>query len=190
MVDLSKRKYEKLVHRFQPEYLAVTVDGQDIRDGVPQAYFRGACQIPGSQFNIGYGLVTAPCLVDPYPHKHDADEYLIFGSETMNSRDWDAEVELTIGLGDEAETYVIDRPATVRIPAGVWHCPLNFKRVGRPVFFQPGLLQGMFGGTYLLSEGEKEMYYNGQIDCVLHPGTACTACGKCLSVDWRDGEEA
>lgn len=185
---MSQRKYEKLVYRFQPEYLATTVDGKDIHDDTPQAYFRGACQIPGSQFNIGYGLVTAPCLVDPYPHKHFAEEYLIFGSETMEAKDWDAEVELTIGLGDDAETYIIDRPATVRIPAGVWHCPLNFKRIGRPVFFQPALLQGMFGGIYHLPDGEKKMYYNGQIQCVLDPQKKCIACGRCLAADWRKTE--
>ena len=127
---MSERKFERLVYRFQPEYLSTTVDGKDIRDGSAQAYFRGACQIPGSRFNVGFGLVTEACLVDPYPHRHFAEEYLVFGTETMEAKDWDAEVELTIGLGDEAETFVIDRPATVRIPAGVWHCPLNFKRVG------------------------------------------------------------
>lgn len=178
-------KYEKLVHQFVPEYLKVTVDGKELEDKSPQAYFRGACQIPGSQFNIGYGLVTAPCLVDPYPHRHFADEYLIFGSETLNAKDWDAEVELTIGVGDEAEVYVIDRPATIRIPAGVWHCPLNFKRIGRPVFFQPALLQPMFGGVYLIDGEEKEMFYNGQIDCVLEPGKKCTTCKRCLTRDWQ-----
>ncbi len=180
-------RYEKLVHRFVPEYLNTTVDGKKINDTSAQAYFRGACQIPGSQFNIGYGLVMAPCLVDPYPHKHFADEYLIFGSETMNAKDFDAEMELTIGRGDEAETYIIDRPATVRIPAGVWHCPLNFKRIGKPVFFQPGLLQGMFGGVYLINGEEKEVFYNGQIDCVLEPGEKCSACKRCLMTDWAQG---
>ena len=57
--------------------------------------------------------------------------------------------------------------------------------IGRPVFFQPGLLQGMFGGTYLLPDGEREMYYNGQIECVLEPGKQCNACKKCLSIEWN-----
>ncbi len=182
---MSKLKYEKLLYRFQPEYLAVTVDGKEIKDDTPQAYFRGACQIPGSQFNIGYGLVTRPGIVDPYPHRHFADEYLIFGSGTLNSKDWDARVELTLGLGEDAETYVIDRPATVRIPAGIWHCPLNFVRVGKPVFFQPALLQGMFGGVYMKPDGERELYYNGQIPCVMEPDRKCSACKKCLALDWR-----
>ncbi|MDR0839268.1 MAG: hypothetical protein LBN99_06455 [Oscillospiraceae bacterium] len=182
---MSDLKYEKLVFRFEPEYLDKSVDGTKIKDASAQAYFRGACQIPGSEFNIGFGLVTAPGVVDPYPHRHYADEYLIFGSETLNSKDWDAHVELTLGIGDDAETYSIDEPTTVRIPAGIWHCPLNFVRVTKPVFFQPALLQGMFGGTYMMPDGEREMYYNGQIQCVLDPDKKCDACKKCLTADWR-----
>ena len=109
--------------------------------------------------------MSRPGIIDPYPHRHFADEYLIFGSATLNARTG-THIELTIGIGDDAETYSIDGP-TVRIPAGIWHCPLNFVRVGKPVFFQPALLQGMFGGVYLIDGVEKEMYYNGQIQCVL-----------------------
>jgi hypothetical protein len=182
---MSERKYENLVFRFKPEYLATTVDGTEIKDKSPQAYFRGACQIPGSRFNVGYGYVTQPGIVDPYPHKHYADEYLVFGSGTLNAKDWDAHIELTIGLGDDAELYVIDEPMTIRIPAGIWHCPLNFVRITKPVFFQPALQQGMFGGTYLLPDGEREMYYNGQIQCVIEPEKKCDVCKKCLTLDWR-----
>jgi hypothetical protein len=134
---MSERKYENLVFRFKPEYLATTVDGTEIKDKSPQAYFRGACQIPGSRFNVGYGYVTQPGIVDPYPHKHYADEYLVFGSGTLNAKDWDAHIELTIGLGDDAELYVIDEPMTIRIPAGIWHCPLNFVRITKPYSSSP-----------------------------------------------------
>ncbi|HHU30579.1 MAG: hypothetical protein QM368_06815 [Bacillota bacterium] len=183
---MSRLKCEKLFYRFEPEYLTVTVDGKEIEDKSPQAYFRGACQIPGSQFNIGFGLVSRPGIIDPYPHRHFADEYLIFGSATLNAKDWDAHIELTIGIGDDAETYSIDEPTTVRIPAGIWHCPLNFVRVGKPVFFQPALLQGMFGGVYLIDGVEKEMYYNGQIQCVLDSSKKCNVCKQCLELDWRE----
>ena len=182
---MEERKYERLFYRFRPEYLAGTIDGRELHDTSPQASFRGGCQIPGANYNVSYRLVREACLLDPYPHKHMADEYLVFGSETMNGRDWDAEVEVTIGLGEDAETYVIDRPATVFIPAGTWHCPLNFKRVEKPVFFQPSLMQPMFGGVYQLPDGEKEIYYNGQIQCVLEPEKKCTSCRKCLQIDWR-----
>jgi hypothetical protein len=134
---------------------------------------------------VGYGLVTRPVLVDPYPHKHSADEYLIFGSETLNASDWNARVELTLGLGDDAEVIIIDQPMTIRIPAGIWHCPLDFVRVDAPVFFQPALLQGMFGGTYLMPDGEKELVYNGQIECPYEAGKKCDCCKKCLTQSWE-----
>jgi hypothetical protein len=182
---MSALKYDKLVYRFKPEYLSHTVDGKEIKDDTPQAYFRGGCLIPGAQFNVGYGLVPRPILMDPYPHKHPTDEYLVFGSETLNAKDWDARVELTLGLGDEAEVIVIDQPMTIRIPAGLWHCPLNFVRIDTPIFFQAALLQGMFGGTYLMPDGEKELVYNGQIECPLELGKKCDCCKKCLSLSWE-----
>jgi hypothetical protein len=182
---MSGLKYEKLLYRFEPEYLSKAVDGKELKDKSPQAYFRGACQIPGSNFNIGYGYVTEPGMIDPFPHRHFAEEYLIFDTGSLDPADWDADIELTIGLGDDAETYRIDGPTTVRIPAGIWHCPLNFVRVGKPFFFQPGLLQGLFGGVYLIDGEEREMYYNGQIQCVLDPDKKCDVCKKCLTMDWR-----
>lgn len=183
---MEKRKYEKLFYKFQPEYLTTTVGGEKMSDRSPQASFRGGCQIPGARYNASFRLMKEPCLLDPFPHKHMEDEYLIFGTETMNGKDWDAEIEITIGLGDEAETFVIDRPATVFIPAGTWHCPLNFKRIGKPVYFQPASMQPMFGGVYKLPNGEKEMYFNGRIQCVLEPEKQCNACRRCLGMDWQD----
>ena len=182
---MSNLKFEKLVYQFKPEYLSHTVDGKDIKSDVPQAYFRGGCQIPGANFNVGYGYITEPNLIDPYPHKHDVDEYLVFGSGTLNAKDWKARVELTLGYGDDAELIVVDEPMTIRIPAGIWHCPLDFKIVDEPIFFQAALLQAMFGGTYKMPDGEKELVYNGQIECTIKPGKKCDCCKKCLSLSWE-----
>ena len=182
---MSDLKYGNLVHRFEPEYLSHSVDGKDISDDIPRAYFRGGCYIPGSRFNIGYGLVTKPALIDPYPHKHPTDEYLVFGSETLNAKDWDAYAEITLGLGDDAEVIAIDQPMTIRIPAGMWHCPLNFIRIDKPMFFQAADVAEMFSGTYLMPDGEKELVYNGQIKCVLDEGKKCDCCKKCLSRSWE-----
>lgn len=178
---MNDLKYEKLIHKFEPEFLSHTVDGKEIKDDTPQAYFRGACHIPGSQYNIGFGLVTEPIFIDPYPHKHPVDEYLIFGTSSLDAKDWDAHAELTIGLGGDAEVYAIDQPMTIRIPAGVWHCPMNFIRVDKPVFFQAATIQDMFGGTYLMPDGERELVYNGQIKCVLGEDKKCDCCKKCLA---------
>jgi hypothetical protein len=49
--------------------------------------------------------------------------------------DFDATIELS--MGEESELYLIEQATVVHIPAGFVHTPLNFKRVGKPVLFQP-----------------------------------------------------
>jgi hypothetical protein len=185
---MSGLRYERLIYFNKPERGAKFIDGTYRENANREVYgvgFRGACQIPGSQATIGGGLVTQPMLIDPYPHWHPADEYLAFLGPPEDRYDFDAHCEFTLGLGEDAEKYDIDQPAIVRIPAGVWHCPLNFVRIGRPIFFQVALMQGSFGGTYMMPDGVRELWYNGQIDCVMEPDKLCDACQKCLTLDWR-----
>ena len=182
------KKYEKLFYFNQPERGAAFIDGtyiENTSNEVEGIGIRGACQIPGAHAYIGGGLVKEPVFIDPYPHKHDADEYLAFIGPPSDRYDFQAHVELTLGLGDDAELYCIDQPTIVRIPAGTWHCPLNFIRVDKPIFFEVTLQQGAFGGTYLMPDGEKELWYNGQINCIMDPTKQCTTCQKCLTLDWN-----
>ena len=118
---------DTLVYRFRPE------GGQPC--------FLGSAQLAGSDFTTGYELVKEPQIRDPGFRRQTADEYLVFGAETMNARDFDAEILVTLGRGEEAEVYLIDRPATVRIPAGVWRGCVDFRRVGKPVFYQDMRMQ-------------------------------------------------
>jgi hypothetical protein len=52
-----------------------------------------------------------------------------FGADQENIRDFDAEIWFYLG----GERQVITTPATISIPAGLPHCPLIFKRVGKPL---------------------------------------------------------
>jgi hypothetical protein len=186
--SMSERKYERLIYRNRPERGAKFIDGtykENVDKEVHGVGFRGACQIPGAQFSIGGGLVNEPVFIDPYPHKHPADEYLAFLGAPGKAYDWDAHIEFTLGLGDDAELYNIDEPTIVRIPANMWHCPLNFIRIGKPVFFQVVVEQGIFGGTYMMPDGIQELAYNGQISCIIDPEKQCDVCKKCLTLDWR-----
>jgi len=82
--QVSDLKYERLIYRNRPERGAQFIDGtyrENENNEVRGVGFRGACQIPGSQFNIGGGYVTDPIFIDPYPHKHPSDEYLAFLQE-------------------------------------------------------------------------------------------------------------
>ena len=121
------RLEDTLVYRFRRE------------DGQP--FFRGRADLAESEFSTGYELVREPQLRDPGCRRQTADEYLVFGAETMNAGDFDGEVLVTLGRGEEAEVYTIDRPATVRIPAGVWRGPVEFRRVNRPIFYQDMRMQ-------------------------------------------------
>ncbi|MCL2125487.1 MAG: hypothetical protein FWH33_05800 [Oscillospiraceae bacterium] len=182
-------KYSKLVFDFLPEYnedVLMSLGGEPGFIASPQAYFRGATQIPGAVFNVGFQIFVKPFFLDRIPHRHDVDEYLMFlGGTFPNIFDFDADVELTIGkVGEDAEVFRINTPSIVRIPAGVYHCPINFTRVDMPIFFQAALMQDMFSSIYDTEDGGKrELYYNGPVMCKLDPSQKCTSCRKCIERD-------
>jgi len=186
--EKAASRFGKLVFEFPQEYNEVVADG-DPADFVvsPQAYFRGASQIPGSEFNQSYQIFVKPFFLDRVQHRHVKDEFLVFlGASFPNVFDFDAHIEFTIGKGEEAETYVIDKPTIIRIPAGMYHCPLNFKEVNKPVLFLATLLQPMFGGIYDMPDGStQEMYYNGPVQCKYDPNKKCDSCGRCLQEKWE-----
>jgi hypothetical protein len=67
-------------------------------------------------------------------HVHDCDEYLFFlGTNFADMNNFDAKVWLY--MGEEGEKYIIKSPTIVYIPAKLVHCPLNFVKVNKPVFF-------------------------------------------------------
>jgi hypothetical protein len=177
---MTKRKYERLVYEFKPEYNEAAAEGVGT-DFVysPQAYFRGACQIPGAKYNVGFQIFVKPFVLDRTPHRHPIEEYLIFlGGTFPNMFEFDADISLC--LGEEMEEYIITKPTIVRIPAGVLHCPLNFRRVDKPIFFQAACMQGMFGGVY---DG-KEIYTTALASAYMMADKKCDACKKCLDDDW------
>ncbi|MBQ8830574.1 MAG: hypothetical protein IJO77_04440 [Oscillospiraceae bacterium] len=187
--EKENSKFGKLVFEFPMEDNEVVADG-DPADYVvhPQAYFRGARQIPGAEFNQSYQIFVKPFFLDRVQHRHPKDEYLIFlGASFPNVFDFDAHIEFTIGKDEEAETFIIDKPTIIRIPAGVYHCPLNFKEVNKPVLFLASLMMPMFGGMYDMPDGSTvEMYYNGPLPCKYNENKRCDSCGACLKEDWTD----
>lgn len=87
-----------------------------------------------SDFTIMFLRITEPTLMEDSPHVHDFDMYLYFQSfDPDNMGDLGAHIEL--GLGEERELYTITTPTSVYIPGGMVHCPLEFKRVNKPILF-------------------------------------------------------
>jgi hypothetical protein len=78
--------------------------------------------------------VAEPCVMEDSPHTHDFDMYLHFLSFDPDHMD-ELDADIEIGLGPEQEIHKITAPCSVYIPKGMIHCPLVFKRVGRPIFF-------------------------------------------------------
>lgn len=87
-----------------------------------------------SDFSMFAIYVTKANLMEETAHSHDFDMYLVFcGSDPDKMNDLGAEIELS--LGEEEEKHIITIPTVVHIPKGLKHCPLNFKRVDKPVMF-------------------------------------------------------
>ena len=69
---------------------------------------------------------------EPEPHVHDFPHVLcFFGSNPLDLYDFDAEIEFYMG----GEKQIIDAPSIITVPAGLTHCPLIFKRIGKPVMW-------------------------------------------------------
>ena len=88
----------------------------------------------GGHFSIDCGFITEPHVMISQPHQHEFPQYLHFFSTNPNdARDFDAEIEMT--LGEEAEKHIITSPTAVYVPAGLPHGPVNFARITKPVLF-------------------------------------------------------
>jgi hypothetical protein len=104
--------------------------GQGEGAQAPLLFFAGKTW--GVNLGIVYVPILKPMLMVDEPHAHDFDQFVCFlGSDPNNIGNLDAEIELS--LGEEGEKHVITTPSIVHFPKGLVHCPLNYKRVDKPV---------------------------------------------------------
>lgn len=98
----------------------------------------------GVNFRLSWWAITQPFEMLSETMVHDFDQFLIFlGGDITNMLDLGGEVELTLGEQDrELEKFVFTTATMVYVPAGLRHCPLNFKRVDDPK--KPILFQDLF----------------------------------------------
>jgi len=83
--------------------------------------------------SMGYHCVTKPILFNE-THTHNNEEILCFiGGNPLDITDFGAEIEMS--MGPEHEKHVITQTACVSIPANLAHCPLNIKKVDKPIIF-------------------------------------------------------
>jgi len=123
----------------------------------PQAYFRGARQIPGANMNMGWQLFVEPIHLEKEPHTHNCDEYLIFLGGTLPDLFSSFQAEVDFCIGEEMEPHLINRPTIIYIPKDMVHCPLNFRKIDKPILFSALLLAPRFTKTM----NGKEFTYDG-----------------------------
>jgi len=102
-----------------------------------------------ADLSMGYHCVTKPILFKE-THSHNNAEILCFiGGNPRDITDFGAEIE--VSLGQELEKHVITQTSCVSIPANLPHCPLNIKKVTKPIVFLEVSLTPSYkavGGSY------------------------------------------
>jgi hypothetical protein len=92
----------------------------------------GSGDIPESRLAIGFAYITKPDTLGGDTHSHPHDQWIfLIGGDGKNFLDFDADAEML--LGDKIRK--INYPCYFFIPANTPHCPLDIKRVGKPLVF-------------------------------------------------------
>ena len=151
----------------------------------PSVFFNGNQSLPGSNLQMGFTVIQKE-MTEGFPHfHHSCEEYYMFsGADLCNFFDFDAEIEMWMGEDpDEMEKFVITKPTLVRIPANMWHGPIHYKRVGKPVAFSASYLDGDLSKiTRIIKNDTVEYpYFSSSIHKCRYDGSAvCTQCGRCV----------
>jgi len=83
------------------------------------------------------GLITGDCLVRVPPHKHATynELFMFLGTNPDDPLDLGAEATFWLGEDDELEGVKLTTTASVFVPAGIAHFPIEWKNVKRPCVF-------------------------------------------------------
>ena len=167
----------------------------------PQAYFRGETYMENATYHVGWQVFTAANNMEDTHIHQGVEEYIFFmGADPMNIFDFDAEIEMFFGDDpDHLESKIITKPTVVRIPANVWHCPILFRKMNKPLIFQAAFLSGTWGTiTQAREENKSELQpsegdtrpfarrhtYNYMGDnvrfCRYNEKKRCNICGRCF----------
>ena len=151
----------------------------------PQAYFRGETYMPGANYHVGFQIFTKDLDMEECHFHQGVDEYIYFmGADPMNIFDFDCDIDFWIGDDpDNMELHKITKPTVVRLPPTIWHCPILFRKMKKPVLFQAAFLAGCWGTIYRIKDGKGNPIYAYTGDnvrfCKFRPGEKCTICGMC-----------
>ena len=166
----------------------------------PQAYFRGETYMEDATYHVGWQVFTAANDMEDTHIHQGAEEYIFFmGADPMNIFDFDCEIEMLFGDDpDHMESKIITKPTVVRIPPNVWHCPIRFRKMNKPLMFQAAFLSGTWGtitqapdvaapqdeqSSSKRRKRPQAHTYNYMGDnvrlCVFNDKKRCNICGQC-----------
>ena len=112
-------------------FVAPSMPMGDFPPPAPRVVFDSEEGFGDTTFGFRYSYFTGPPFEFEEPHSHDYHQFLCFLGTPENVREFDAEVELS--LGEEGEKYSIKKTTIVHTPPGLIHTPINFKRIDKPV---------------------------------------------------------
>jgi hypothetical protein len=126
----------------------------------PKAVLQSGTHFNTGNLTLAWECITQPMVMDPVPHSHNYDEYLAWmGGNSEDLFNFDAEIEIV--LGEEGEKHIINQSTVLYIPAGLIHCPIDFKRVGKPLLFNviafdPAYYDSSTTKTFFARKGERK----------------------------------
>ncbi len=96
------------------------------------------------RFSMSWWPISEPFVMVTENHKHDFDQFIIFvGGDLTDMTKLGGEVEFTLSEdGKHLETFLITEATMIYVPAGLYHCPLNFKKINDPT--KPILFHDLF----------------------------------------------
>lgn len=96
------------------------------------------------EFAMSWWAITEPFVMVDDCHAHDFDQFIIFaGGNLLDMPHIGGEVEFSLSRdGKKIEKFIITEACTIFIPAGLYHCPLYFKKINNPKY--PILFHDLF----------------------------------------------
>jgi len=163
----------------------------------PRGFFRGTTMMPKARLYMDFTSITKPLMMEvPHTH-HSADEYIVLATADFNDffDGFDAEIDIWLGEDPERlEMFTVTGPVIIRIPPKLYHCPINFRRIDKPVLFSAMYLDGDWSkiNRSVNAEGREEFTYDGAgiRRCVKDRAKECVYCGECFSKKMQEFEKA
>ena len=98
---------------------------------------------------ITHQVFYKPEVIIDWPHKHDFVEIIgCLGTNPMDCREFDAEIEWC--LGEEREPHRINVPTVVSMAKGLYHGPIEIKKINKPFIFLEVMLTSGYGAPTML----------------------------------------